>query len=582
MSSLGELWGKIAKNKLDWAYEANNEFLHSISHSETKQYLLESNDKKLAILYGKSQVGKTTLILALMGIKSDSFKKVEDILRAGREKGKSSTSIAIKYGYSNDSFWYINKDRTDEVDIANYLKNKRIELALNAKEAYDNEINIDIPAEYFDKRHSIEIVDLPGIDSADDLEQQWVPEMVGKYLVQSNLTIVVAMANDLQDVKSFNLHPSFSNWYDLPGFAVVTTHTYTQASIRDKIKHHIDSKQNLYDIFKQDSKNILDGIDKIYPLEIGDSFERFKEYEVEYNKIKPIREEILQDLRNAILDSKSEYERLTRNFKIYRTIEQNLKTNEEKLNNLTSEFEIEIEKDKRKLSELEASIDDIQKSEPKNLEDEKEKVARLTYDKFVGDITNDSLESYKVSQRSKLMKQCPGEYRWKLQELYCDVDSKDVDGILGRILRDDNKDKRTLEEAVEKVVQQLNDHINCDIEQQNIKIRKNNNKEKQNHKEACERDKKALNESISRLKGQMSELEKSHKDDKKKIEKEIELLKKDKVLDFRKFLSDKYNQKRQSIIEQIDNKENDGTAKLLYLFFLKTLENEYKKLEGQK
>ena len=96
-----------------------------------KQYLLESNEKKLAILYGKSQVGKTTLILALMGIKSDSFKKVEDILRAGREKGKSSTSIAIKYGYSNDSFWYINKDRTDEVDIANYLKNKRIELSLN-------------------------------------------------------------------------------------------------------------------------------------------------------------------------------------------------------------------------------------------------------------------------------------------------------------------------------------------------------------------------------------------------------------------------------------------------------------------
>ena len=321
----------------------------------------------------------------------------------------------------------------------------------------------------------------------------------------------------LRYVKSFNLHPSFSNWYDLPGFAVVTTHTYTQASIRDKIKHHIDSKQNLYDIFKQDSKNILDGIDKIYPLEIGDSFERFKEYEVEYNKIKPIREEILQDLRNAILDSKSEYERLTRNFKIYRTIEQNLKTNEEKLNNLTSEFEIEIEKDKIKLSELEANIDDIQKSEPKNLEDEKEKVARLTYDKFVGDITNDSLESYKVSQRSKLMKQCPGEYRWKLQELYCDVDSKDVDGIFWRIRRDDNKDKRTLEEAVEKVVQQLNDHINCDIEQQNIKIRKNNNKEKQNHKEACERDKKALNESISRLKGQMSELEKSHKDDKKKI-----------------------------------------------------------------
>lgn len=128
------------------------------------------------------------------------------------------------------------------------------------------------------------------------------------------------------------------------------------------------------------------------------------------------------------------------------------------------------------------------------------------------------------------------------------------------------KTRRTLEEAVEKVVQQLNDHINCDIEQQNIKIRKNNNKEKQTIKKHV-KEIKVFNESISRLKGQMSELEKSHKDDKKKIEKEIELLKKDKVLDFRKFLSDKYNQKRQSIIEQIDNKENDGTAKLLYLVF---------------
>ncbi len=96
MPNLTVMWNSIAKDKLKWAYEANEKFLAKISHQDIKDYISKDKEKKLAVMYGKSQVGKTTLILALMGAKEDMLARIEKILRAGRDKGRSSTATAMR------------------------------------------------------------------------------------------------------------------------------------------------------------------------------------------------------------------------------------------------------------------------------------------------------------------------------------------------------------------------------------------------------------------------------------------------------------------------------------------------------
>ena len=52
------------------------------------------------VLYGPTQVGKTTLLLTLLGVAEQHRSVVSDILRAGRPHGQSSTSVPIRYRWS--------------------------------------------------------------------------------------------------------------------------------------------------------------------------------------------------------------------------------------------------------------------------------------------------------------------------------------------------------------------------------------------------------------------------------------------------------------------------------------------------
>lgn len=580
MANLSELWESIAKNKLDWAYEANKKFLESVSHDAIKHYLTARQNKKLAILYGKSQVGKTTLILTLMGVREDMLKEVEDVLRAGRKAGKSSTSTAIKYGYSVSRSWQIDGVEYTKEGVVKKLEETRNELASNPQKACETEININIPEIYFSEWHDIEIIDLPGVESSDDFERQWVPRMIGEYLMKSNLTIVVTKANDLQDIKSFKLHESF-NWYDLPGYTVVATHTYGQESIRSKINTKIHSKQDLYDMFKVGSKDILSDIQNVYPLDFGDSFAQLKRnYQAEYKKIKPIREKILSELRRDILESHSEYEKLTRNFKIYQVLEKNLQNKRNKLGELKSNYKNENKKLAIELEEKEKMKSAVINKIPEEKETEKSRV-KLSYDKFKEFVTNESLQRYKDGQRLKLLSQCHTRtYCDKLIELYKEVDDEDVDGYFWRKFRDDKEDKKTLEDVVQKVANKLEAYINSDIERQNVEIRKKNTDMLRKYNEERDIYIKFLDEQMKKIKNKIKKAEEDYQKALQCLDDEIGQLEGDKALNFGKILSEEYNEKYNTTMNEIKHSKNNATVKLLKLAFLKTLENEYNKLKG--
>lgn len=88
-----DLWQENAFNKI-------KESLLSVRDNPLLRY--DTMRKKyLVVIYGKSQIGKSTLILNMIGIRDKCFPLVYKTLRAKVPKGNSSTSTAIIYSKSD-------------------------------------------------------------------------------------------------------------------------------------------------------------------------------------------------------------------------------------------------------------------------------------------------------------------------------------------------------------------------------------------------------------------------------------------------------------------------------------------------
>lgn len=94
---------QILQDKDNWkrdTFQILKKNLLSVKNNRFIQYG-GTQETHLVCIYGKSQVGKTTLILNMIGLKDEECKqKVSQVLRGGVEKGNSSTSTAIIYTQS--------------------------------------------------------------------------------------------------------------------------------------------------------------------------------------------------------------------------------------------------------------------------------------------------------------------------------------------------------------------------------------------------------------------------------------------------------------------------------------------------
>ena len=57
------------------------------------------------VLYGPTQVGKTTLILRLLGLSDETTKEAQRVLRGGRGHGKSATASVTRYRLTHHDAW---------------------------------------------------------------------------------------------------------------------------------------------------------------------------------------------------------------------------------------------------------------------------------------------------------------------------------------------------------------------------------------------------------------------------------------------------------------------------------------------
>lgn len=281
----------------EWQRIAFENIKHNLIFARDNRFLQYDGVKEehLVIIYGKSQVGKTTLILAMMGIRdADSFREVSETLRAGIPRGNSSTSTAIVYARSEDdrygcavtsidSFPPQEIQSFDKEGMIRRLQEVRVDVE-NHRANADRILYITIPGRYFTAPPSgdrISVLDMPGIGSRNHKEDEHVRNLMVRYCPIASACIIACRSNDIQSLETLAL-PDKSNWKRMEHrFVLAVTHAYNDGSIKKYFQDGRGSREKGFhpyvtDIYTEKIRNILgqDNRTKIFPLDMGNSMEQ--------------------------------------------------------------------------------------------------------------------------------------------------------------------------------------------------------------------------------------------------------------------------------------------------------------------
>jgi len=321
-------WKTAYEGRLHWAYAARDRFLDDFDagfrrHVETSP----GRGDAFVALYGNTQVGKTTLILKLLGIRKDEggkyFAEIEDILRAGRKQGKSSTSTAVIYLRSPDEHFHLIRgmnDRSENLDAAQLmaeLQTLRHQVETRADSLHPNgdrqidapyNIFVKIPKQYFGEDESavtINIIDLPGL-GGDPKEKRHLKYILDRNLPLSTLVVFVAMSNEKAMLLDSIEHDYVRRWRRMPeAFRIVTTHTISnlRGEKRDTLTK-IQTKEALVNHVRDEYQRTLgtrdDEMPAIYPLEYGKSWDEKIRPDPDMARFHGIVDELVDDLRQDL------------------------------------------------------------------------------------------------------------------------------------------------------------------------------------------------------------------------------------------------------------------------------------------
>ena len=325
-------WEHLILEKEKWQENTFNAIKSDLIAAKNNSFVRYENSKEnhLVMIYGKSQVGKTALILNMIGIKDEYSKKVYETLRAGVTRGNSSTSTAIIYSKSDTdqygcSLSAINELTTkdvsyyDEAGIIKRLKEIREDVESN-RMASDKILFIYIPNQYFvddSATNNISIMDMPGVESRNHKEDLHVRNLLTRYIPISSVCIIACHATDIQSLETTEL-PDQTDWKNMVHRCIlVVTHSYSAGTIKCYFKTDTSKRErNFYDYVKEVYKNKIGKIlgenpeREVYPIDVGDSFKTLCDEEIQdetdRKEIIDTRDRILSELRQSIINHKGE------------------------------------------------------------------------------------------------------------------------------------------------------------------------------------------------------------------------------------------------------------------------------------
>lgn len=295
-----QLLSDLEKERWSWIREGIDEFRKGFV-----RFVPTRLDKKEIWIgiYGPTQVGKTTLILKILGIKEEKIVELSDALRGKRTIANSATITATFYYKSfNHEFVIVspNGDRKIVQTLNDFEKiMEEIRISIEKDNEYSlNPICIHFPDYYFDlaeiesRKQNIIILDLPGDESREEKEIKHVDRCLKKYLPQCRLCILMEISSQMVNMTHIT-REHVCDWAYLPEqFRVVLTRTLTSTSVREKINSgSINSTLSYENYFRSEMNRLLKGnriVNRIYPLEIGNSWNDLRNKDLNfYNTVSP-------------------------------------------------------------------------------------------------------------------------------------------------------------------------------------------------------------------------------------------------------------------------------------------------------
>lgn len=343
-------WLERYRNRFQWAVRAYEQFVRELAPELLDS--LQRSDKITVVVYGATQVGKTTLILDLLGLNTLKSDEVAMVLRGGQQLGKSATAMPIRYGRSQDDDWYIAADGPMTAGQAcERLSRFRREVesgGIRDAEALD----IRIPARLFpsddDKALSLElnIIDIPGINSHNEDERRLVANLARRYVSVADLVLLVGRADSLGFLNETDLQiEALADWAAQPSrFRIVLTFSFSPDSLYqqfmageltcERVRDVLIAEMQTHDYhFPPEFRSNL------FMLELGDSVRALQRNNPQYCElIVQITRRFREELLGNITQSAGPYARLYSAFQLDRVINARI----ERLQQLLQEKEAEL------------------------------------------------------------------------------------------------------------------------------------------------------------------------------------------------------------------------------------------------
>ena len=325
-------WNQLFLKKEDWQRKTFKMIKSDLISAKDNRFVRYDNTEEnhLVMIYGKSQVGKTTLILNMIGLKPDCFSEVYETLRAGVPRGNSSTSTAIIYAKSVNKQYgcaLSSINALSSKDTQYYDKKRMIAHLEKIRQQVENNkvppnsiLFIYIPKNYFiqdSTADSISIMDMPGIESRNHKEDIHVQNLMTKYIPISSVCIIACRSNEIQSLETLVL-PNHLEWKRMEHrFILVITHAYNDGTTKQYFRTTPSKRtSNFYDYvvdaYTQEIRKILGAKNQteVYPVDVGDTLTRLCNEEIKRDndrkEIIETKDRVLANLRKSIIGHKGE------------------------------------------------------------------------------------------------------------------------------------------------------------------------------------------------------------------------------------------------------------------------------------
>jgi hypothetical protein len=337
---------------MNWAFDAYQRLLESLS-SDVSSRMVSAHPEAYVVVFGRTQVGKTTLLLELMGVDGASVDRVSSVLRGGRGKGLSATATVMEYGRSTDTSWAMQMPNqpphryTDDGGARAALRELREQME-SQQLRLDGPVRLDIPCDCFapleDGHARVRMLDLPGDQASNPVEQRHVELVAERYVAGADLILLVGKMDDLSFLKPGGLLlPGIEDWQIVPErFRIVTTYSFTAGSVQAAVRKGLEIEHIRIRLLEQietfgrlspDARRT----DLLFPLEFGQSLEGAARRDPGLvAQIEPVVEQLKAELAHQINTATTPMARLRTALRSHLTV---AKVKAQKLLEMSSELE---------------------------------------------------------------------------------------------------------------------------------------------------------------------------------------------------------------------------------------------------